>query len=137
VDAVQIIHLICWWDVLCVVYRDTASTENEVKILEDEEKYAMYLTGCIGTAVAISELIANDVPWVDESKFFGTGVEVKIELDDENANRFQEFCRKYEIAQQRFLYGVSCFLCNPAHKGLAIHWIEEAFRGMLQSNSEV
>lgn len=129
-NTIRILDVVSCWKVLCVVYRNaaTASAANEVKIIPYSEDNTKCLCECLGATTDIRDLKSRGVPWVDESEFYENGVELQIEFSDEEVKSIEQFCCKHEVTSEKLFYGISCFLCNPANRGLVLGWFQDVLK---------
>ena len=96
---------------LVIIYERDRAHERYVKFLRPTPQLDEYLVNHLQTRVSVSALNAVGANWVDENQFFETGIEVPIEVDDEVVR----YCAQNGVAVSEYLYGFSCFCCNPEH----------------------
>lgn len=136
-NTIRILDVFSCWKVLCVVYRNaaTASAENEIKIIPYSEDTAKYLCERLGAIADIRDLKNRGISWVDESEFYENGIKIQVKLEDEEVKSIDQFCCKHEVTSEKLVYGVSCFLCNPANGELVLCWLKDTF-GDTQTKSD-
>ena len=109
---------------LVIIYERDRKHERYVKFLRPTPQLDEYLVNHLQERVSVSALNAVGANWVDEDPFFETGVEVPVEVDDEVVR----YCAQNGIAVSEYLYGFSCFCCNPANKEYILEFLPSVIR---------
>ena len=135
ITADEKIHITHWeyalnGRLLSIIYEKDGAHERHIKFLRSTHQLDAYLLNHLQTWVSVSALNAIGAEWVDEEPFFEIGVEVPVEVDD----CFTRFCAQNGITVFEYLYGLSCYLCNPANYESVMAFLNET---MLQIKADM